>query len=162
LAKRCTADPGPPRPLTVPGPQRTVTLHAALRPGHDAFITRWSFDLLAHEVEPLERRLVRHHEEVGIAAACLMAREGPMRDREYVMLRPLEGLFAVMRAALARGPEADHVVGRAFLARGRAAAQARRIAIKRRQDGAAGRRIDVADHAHAVGAGGRRGEQPAR
>src|SRR5262249_61877205 len=46
--------------------------------------------LLAHQVEPLERRFVRHHEEVGIAAVRLMAREGPMRDREYVMLRPLE------------------------------------------------------------------------
>src|SRR5215468_9481671 len=53
--------------------------------------------LLAHQVEPLERRFVRHHEEVGIAAACLMAREGPMRDREYVMLRPLESLFADVR-----------------------------------------------------------------
>ena len=40
---------------------------------------------LAHEIEPLERRLVRHHEEVGVAAPRLMARKGPMRDGEDVM-----------------------------------------------------------------------------
>src|SRR5258708_19789037 len=63
--------------------------------------------LLAHQVESLERRFVRHHEEVGIAAARLVAREGPMRDREHVMLRPFDGLFANARAALARDPRTD-------------------------------------------------------
>src|ERR1700758_284073 len=72
------------------------------------------FHLLAHQVETLERGFVRHHEEVGIAAARLMAREGPMRDREHVVLRPFEGLFADARAALARDHETDHVVRRAF------------------------------------------------
>src|SRR5262249_16710219 len=87
---------------------------------------------LAHQVEPLDRRFVCHHEEVGIAAARLMTREGPMRDREHVMLRPFERLFADVRAALARDREADHVVGRAFRPRRRAAAQARGVTIKRR------------------------------
>ena len=49
------------------------------------------FHFLAHEIEPLERRLVRHHEKVGVAAARLVAREGPMRDGEDVVLRPFEG-----------------------------------------------------------------------
>ena len=71
-------------------------------------------------------------------------------------------LLADGRAALARDHETDHVVGRALGAGRRALAQARGVAVERRHDGAAGRRIDVADHARAVGAGRRGGEQPAR
>src|SRR5215469_5077564 len=111
------------------------------------YVSRALLHLLAHQVEPLERRFVRHHEEIGIAAARLVAREGPMRDREHVMLRPFEGLLADARAPLARDHEADHVVGRALRPRRRAAVQARGVAIKRRHYGATGRRVDVADHA---------------
>jgi hypothetical protein len=58
------------------------TLVPADAPTHCAAL----LDLIAHEVEPLERRLVRHHEEIGVAAARLVARPRPVRDGEDVVL----------------------------------------------------------------------------
>src|SRR5947209_15024826 len=63
---------------------------------------------LAHQVEPLERRLVGDHEQVGVATLGFVTREGPVRDGEHVVLRPFEALVADGRAALARDDEADH------------------------------------------------------
>src|SRR5690349_5757629 len=65
--------------------------------------------LLPYEVEVLERGLVRHHEQVGVPAAGLMARPGPMRNGKDVVLRPFEGLLADMRAPLAAHDKADDV-----------------------------------------------------
>src|SRR5690242_12096631 len=72
-----------------------------------------SLHFFAHEVEPLEGRLVRHDEQVGLAAYRLVAGESPVRDGEYVVLRPFKTVLADGRPAAARHDEADHVVGAA-------------------------------------------------
>ena len=46
-----------------------------------------------------------------------MARPGPVRDGENVVLRPFEGLIADGRAPLPRDHEADHIIRGAFGAR---------------------------------------------
>ena len=42
--------------------------------------------LLAHQIEPLERRLVHHHEQIGVTAARLVARPRPVGDGEDIVL----------------------------------------------------------------------------
>ena len=55
------------------------------RPGASCLL-----QLLAHQIESLERRLVGHQEQVGIAVDRLMPGQGPVRNREHVVLRPVE------------------------------------------------------------------------
>jgi hypothetical protein len=48
-AQRCTADPGPPRTVAVPGLQRTIRFtHAALRPGHVGMAALFLLAVLRH------------------------------------------------------------------------------------------------------------------
>src|SRR5438105_1857345 len=60
-----------------------------------------SLQFFAHEIEPLERRLVGHDEQVGIAFQRLMRRKGPVRNREHVVLRPFEARLADRRSPAA-------------------------------------------------------------
>ena len=99
---------------------------------------------------------------LGVAVLRHVAREGPMRDREHVVLRPVERVLAHGGAARAGHHQADHVAGGALRPRRLPFGQPHRIAVERRHHRPAGRRIGVAHRVRAVGAGRQRRQQPPR
>src|SRR6202043_3145464 len=75
---------GAPMPWLTRGSSRLVpgmSIIASPRSDH-----RRLLQLLPYQIEPLERRLVRDHEKIGIAVLRLVPRPGPVRYGEDIVL----------------------------------------------------------------------------
>src|SRR5687768_10415171 len=65
-----------------------------LRISPSSWPSRSLLQFLAQQVEALERRAVGHDEQACVTILRGVAGEAPVRDREHVVLRPVEGVLA--------------------------------------------------------------------
>src|SRR5262249_56792780 len=104
-------------------------------------------------LETFVHRTVGDDEQCGVAPARLVRGPRPVRDREDVVLRPLERLLADRRAALALDDQTDGVVRCPLLATFGATGESNRVAVERGHDAAAREWVDVAHGPRPVGTG---------
>src|ERR1700733_1422146 len=69
---------------------------------------------LAQEIEALERHPVGNDEDFGVTTCSRMAGKAPVRNRKYVVLRPVERMLAYGRVACSGHDQADHIASRTF------------------------------------------------
>src|SRR5437879_235664 len=110
-------------------------------------------ELLAEQLETLVHGTVGDQEQVGVAATRLVRGPRPVRDREDVVLRPLERRVADRRAALAFDDQTDGVVRRPFPPAREARGEGHREAAARGQGADARQWIYLAHGQRVVGAG---------
>ena len=117
---------------------------------------------LAEQIKTLESAPIRDGKQIGVTAACRVADEIPVRNREHVVLRPAEVCSPTVDWPL---PDTTRHIMLQVVRFGRVGffrSTAHRVAIEHRHHRPAGCGIGVTQSARAVVTDGQRGQQPPR